>query len=209
VLAATGYLALALWSHAGELGASLPRFRAVFLVPVPALVLANYGLRFARWHYLLRLGGAHVAPRESAALFLSGFAMSITPGRMGELMKSVMLRDEAGVPLGVSIPVVIADRANDGVAAAVLVAAGMAGFSGARSDGGRPVRPRGRLRPRDVGRQVSRASAAALRRLTGRRGARPKPRRAGRTCQLTPRRLSTSCRIAWTSSATSLGSSGG
>lgn len=132
VLAAGGYLALALWGYAGELGASLHQFRFIFVAPVLALVLTNYGLRFARWHYFLGLGGARVTLRESAAVFLSGFSMSITPGRVGELMKSVLLRDEAGVAVGVSVPVVVADRANDVVAVAVLVAVGMVRFPVAR-----------------------------------------------------------------------------
>jgi uncharacterized protein (TIRG00374 family) len=132
VLAAAAYLALLVYGRFDELGAALRSFRLMYLAPVLALVLVNYALRFARWHYYLRRCGACVPLRESAAVFVSGFAMSITPARVGELLKCVMLRDEAGVKMSLSVPVVVADRANDVLAVCILVAAGMVRFSVAR-----------------------------------------------------------------------------
>lgn len=132
VLAAAAYLVLLLYGRVGELGGALRGFRLAYLAPVLALVLANYGLRFGRWHYYLRRCGARVPWRESAAVFLSGFAMSITPARVGELLKCVLLRDEAGVKMSVSVPVVVADRVNDLVAVCILVAAGTLRYSAAR-----------------------------------------------------------------------------
>ena len=132
ILAAAAYLVLLVYGRFDELGAALRSFRLVYLVPILALVLANYALRFARWHYYLRRCGAAVPWRESAAVYLSGFAMAITPARAGELLKCVLLRDEAGVKMSVSVPVVVADRVNDLVAICILVAVGMLRYSAAR-----------------------------------------------------------------------------
>jgi len=132
VLAAAVYLGLLLYGRGGELGAALRGFHVVYLVPIFALVLANYGLRFARWQYYLRRCGARVPWRESAAVFVSGFAMSITPARVGELLKCVLLRDEARVKMSVSVPLVVADRLADVVAVSILVAAGTLHYSAAR-----------------------------------------------------------------------------
>lgn len=132
VLAAAVYLVLLLYGRIDELGVAMRDFQFVYLLPVLALVLVNYWLRFARWHYYLRRSGASVPWRESAAVFFSGFAMSITPARAGELLKCVLLRDEAGVSMSVSVPVVVADRVNDLVAVCLLVAAGMLRYSAAR-----------------------------------------------------------------------------
>ena len=60
ILAASAYLVLLLYGRFGELGAALSRFGLVYLIPVLALVLANYALRFGRWHYYLRRCGARV-----------------------------------------------------------------------------------------------------------------------------------------------------
>ncbi len=132
ILAAGAYLALIIYGRFDELWEALRSFRLVYLVPVMALVLANYFLRFARWHYYLRRCGVDVPARESMAVFFSGFAMSITPARVGELLKCVMLRDEAGVRMSLTVPVVVADRVNDVLAVCILVAAGMVRFSFAR-----------------------------------------------------------------------------
>ena len=131
-LAAAAYLVLLTYGHVNDLGAALKSFRLVYVVPVIALALANYGLRFARWHYYLRRCELNVPLRESVAVYFSGFAMSITPARVGELLKCVLLRDEAGVKMSVSVPVVVADRVSDVVAVCLLVAAGTVRYSVAR-----------------------------------------------------------------------------
>lgn len=132
MLAAAAYLVLLIYGRFDDIGEAMRRFQPVYLVPILALVLANYGLRFARWHYYLRRSGIAVPLRESGAVFFSGFAMSITPARLGELLKCVMLRDEAGVKMSLSVPVVVADRVNDVVAVCLLVAIGMLRYSVAR-----------------------------------------------------------------------------
>jgi len=132
VLAAAAYLALLVYGRFGDLGEAFARFRLGFLVPILALALLNYGLRFVRWQYYLRRCAATVPRWTSAAIFFSGFAMSVTPARVGELLKCFMLRDEARVPLAVSVPVVIAERVTDVVAVCVLIALGTLRYSIAR-----------------------------------------------------------------------------
>jgi len=131
-LAAGVYLALLIYGHSDDLGAAMGRFRPVYLVPILGLALVNYALRFTRWHYYLRCCDIHVPLRESAAVFFSGFAMSITPARVGELLKCVLLRDEMGVKMSASVPVVVADRVSDVLAVCILVAAGTLRYSVAR-----------------------------------------------------------------------------
>ena len=132
VLAAAAYLALLIYGRFGDLGEAFARFRLSFLVPILALALLNYGLRFVRWQYYLQRCAATVPLRTSAAIFFSGFAMTVTPARVGELLKCVMLRDEARVPLAASVPVVIAERVTDLVAICVLIALGTLRYSIAR-----------------------------------------------------------------------------
>src|SRR5206468_46788 len=54
--------------------------------------LANFGIRAVRWQYYLRRLGLTVDLGESLLVFLAGFAMSITPAKSGEVLKSLMLR---------------------------------------------------------------------------------------------------------------------
>ena len=61
-------------------------------------------------------------------------AMAITPGKVGELLKSYLLKQVRGTPLASSAPIVMAERFTDGLAMLVLASAGLVLF-----DYGRPV----------------------------------------------------------------------
>lgn len=52
-----------------------------------SLALLSFGLRYARWFYLLRLAGSHVPVGRGWLAYLSGFAFTATPGKVGELVR--------------------------------------------------------------------------------------------------------------------------
>jgi len=90
------------------------------------LAVGNYILRFVRWHLLLRTRSIAVPTGDSALVFVAGFALAITPGKVGELVKSYLLRSMHGVPVARSAPVVIAERVADLLALLLLAVAGVA-----------------------------------------------------------------------------------
>lgn len=90
------------------------------------LALGNYVLRFWRWQLLLRARAIDVPAGSSALIFVSGFALAITPGKVGELVKSYLLRSIHGVPVARSAPVVIAERVADLLALLLLAVIGVA-----------------------------------------------------------------------------------
>ncbi len=105
---------------------SMQRFDARFVPAILGLTLLNYLLRFVKWGYYLRLIGApFIPPFESAAIFFSGLAMTITPAKLGEWLKSYLLLRRHGVPLGVSAPVILAERLTDGLAMLLLALGGL------------------------------------------------------------------------------------
>jgi len=124
LLAMAVYVGVSIYADLQALGASLRAFDHLTLLPVLLLSLINYGLRFAKWHLLLRRAGVRVPPGHSLVVFLSGFSMGITPGKIGELIKSWLLKQSAGVPLSQTTPVVIAERLTDLVALMLLSVAG-------------------------------------------------------------------------------------
>src|SRR5205085_4209762 len=67
----------------------------------------------------------------SALVFLSGFAMGLTPGKSGEITKSYWLREIAGpdrAPLARTAPIVFAERLVDGIAMLLLASSGLISF---------------------------------------------------------------------------------
>ena len=109
-----------------EIGSQLAHFPVSYLLVALALACINYGLRFVRWAYYLRVLEVRVPFRVSGLVFLSGLAMAITPGKVGELLKSYLLRDRAGVPVSTSAPVVLMERLTDVVSVVLVGLAGLA-----------------------------------------------------------------------------------
>ncbi len=119
------FLAFGLWADVDRLGDAASSFAWAWMVPVLLLSLGNYGLRFLRWQVYLRATGIRIPAGYSAGVFASGLAMSVTPGKLGELLKALLLRDGAGVSAARSFPVVVTERLADLVAVLALAGAGL------------------------------------------------------------------------------------
>jgi uncharacterized protein (TIRG00374 family) len=118
---------LALAGDVGELRITLRHFNWALMPIILLLTLFNYGMRFLKWQYYLRLIGVHnLSTRDSAGIFYSAFTMVLTPGKVGELLKSYMLRKVANVPIARSAPLILAERMTDGLAMVFLAALGLA-----------------------------------------------------------------------------------
>lgn len=95
------------------------------------LAFGNYVLRFFKWeYYLATLGVRGVKKGDSFLTFLSGFVLTVTPGKVGEIFKSWVLAQTHGVPMTQTAPIVVADRVTDVLGIAVLIAIGSSGFEG-------------------------------------------------------------------------------
>ena len=133
ILSVFVFAALSFLSDVRELGDSLKSFRWSALGSALALVLGNYALRFLRWQYLLGRIGVAVPAVTSALVFLAGFIMSVTPGKMGEVFKSLLLSEYRGISVARTASVVVAERLLDLVALVVLVSLGSTAFEHGRS----------------------------------------------------------------------------
>ncbi len=128
------YAAFAFLSDVGRLRQYLSHFTWWTFAAALALAFGNYVLRFFKWEYYLRrldVGanrpGEPYAPLptlESFVIFLSGFVMSVTPGKAGEVFKSALLASARGVRIARSAPIIVAERLTDLLALIVLVAVG-------------------------------------------------------------------------------------
>jgi glycosyltransferase 2 family protein len=119
------YAGLLLYGDAEAVAAGVAHVPARTLLLALGLSLASFGLRWLRWQYYLGRMGLRVPAGISLRVLLIGFAMSITPGKVGELLKSLLLKEAADVPVARSMPVVLAERVSDLTA---LVAIGLVGF---------------------------------------------------------------------------------
>lgn len=126
VIGAVAYGALLLYADAPALLESVRKLSWSTLALTTALGLANYVVRLLRWELYLRKVDIRVPFVARTLVFFAGFAMSITPGKVGEALKALMLRDAFDVPLVRSSPIPIAERLTDLVG--MLLLGGVASF---------------------------------------------------------------------------------
>lgn len=118
---------LGLLSDIGQVGASLSAFAWASVPAVLGFTIINYLLRWLKWDiYLRHLGaGTGVSRGDSMLLFCAGMVMAVTPGKVGEVLKSYLLRRINQTPVSVSAPIVFAERMTDGIAMLLLMAVGL------------------------------------------------------------------------------------
>ncbi len=118
---------LGLVSDLRQVGASLSNFAWHTVPIILGLTILNYVLRWLKWDiYLRHLNlGTKVSRGDSALLFTAGMVMAVTPGKIGEVLKSYLLRRINQTPVSVSAPIVVAERMTDGIAMLLLMGVGL------------------------------------------------------------------------------------
>ena len=123
------YIALILLGDIRQIGEQVRQFRWSFFPAVLALTLSNYVLRFFKWHYYLKVVGVEqISLRTSARLFVAGFPLAVTPGKIGEALKAVWLNQITGLPVARGVAVVLAERISDGLAVLLLSTLGVIAY---------------------------------------------------------------------------------
>jgi len=126
-LVAVVALGLGFYADFGRLGDELASFRWELFPLALALTALNYLLRFWRWQrYLARLE-IEVPSGRSFAIFVAGLSGTITPAKLGEVLKCALLKRSFGVPVRRSVPIVLAERVTDASGVVVLAVAAGAG----------------------------------------------------------------------------------
>jgi glycosyltransferase 2 family protein len=120
------YVGFTIWADVGRVGEALRKFHWGWAALACLLAAANYAVRFLRWQfYLGRVGVRNVSVRDSLQVFLAGFALTVTPGKLGEMVKAALLRASHRIPMAKTAPIVIAERVTDLVALLLLALVGV------------------------------------------------------------------------------------
>ncbi len=123
-LAVAGYALFTVWGGWREVLDALRSISVLDVAVLLALSLVNYGLRFRRWHgYLHRFG--HILPwRFNFHAYLTGFALTTTPGKAGEALRGLFLKP-VGVPYTQSVGALFAERLSDLLTVVILSLPGL------------------------------------------------------------------------------------
>ena len=126
VLAVGAYAALALWSDAAKFAQAARSLGMSVGISILALSALNYALRSLRWRFFLARLGHELPWRSCAVNYVSGFALTTTPGKAGEAIRSMLLKRRFGIAVTDSLAAFFAERFSDVLALALLCALALA-----------------------------------------------------------------------------------
>ena len=111
VIAVIGlYAAFLIASDISTVYDKISDFKIEFLPTILLLVTSNWLVIFFRWHLLLRNAKIFIPVKDSFLIFTSGFALTIIPGKVGELVKSQLLKTKFGIARSKTVPIVILEQ---------------------------------------------------------------------------------------------------
>lgn len=122
------YVLIALWADARELVEHTTSIDPWVFIAALSLSLVNYSIRYAKWVFYLRLLHIEVPHKINVVTFLAGFSMAVTPGKVGEVIKSLLLRRAIGVSIERTAPIVLAERLTDLLGLVVIASFGAFAF---------------------------------------------------------------------------------
>lgn len=88
-------------------------------------IIISLILKFIRWHIYLKQLEIKIDLKNSVLIFLSGLIMSISPGKVGELLKSYLIKDRFNVPKSKTFPVILAERISEFISLVIITIIGI------------------------------------------------------------------------------------
>ncbi len=103
---------------------SLKNFPVEILGLAAMLSLGNYYLRYIKWHWYLARMGHKIRKWPNMLVFLSAFALTVTPGKVGEFIKTYILKQKHDVPYTASTAALLMERFTDVIALVLITCLG-------------------------------------------------------------------------------------
>jgi len=114
LVAVVGIYAIFLFtSDFGIVLEKISNFKINYLPLILFFVSASWIPLIIKWHFLLKNSEVDVPLTKSIAVFFSGVAFEITPGQIGALIKSQILKTSYNIPRTKTVPIVIVEKVYD------------------------------------------------------------------------------------------------
>ena len=91
----------------------ISNFQVLYLPIILSLVTIGWCVLFLRWTILLKNNTISIPYKQSFLIYIASFSMSATPGQLGELIKSQLLKNKFNVPVTKTAPLVVIERLSD------------------------------------------------------------------------------------------------
>jgi len=111
VIAVIGlYAAFLIASDINTISSKISDFKIEIIPVILLLVTSGWFVIFFKWHLLLRNAKIFIPVKDSFLIFTSGFAFTIIPGKVGELVKSQLLKTKFGIARSKTVPIIILEQ---------------------------------------------------------------------------------------------------
>ena len=104
------YAAFLITSDINTISSKILDFKIEIIPIILLLTTSGWFVIFFRWHLLLRNAKIFIPIKDSFLIFTSGFALTIIPGKVGELIKSQLLKTKFGIARSKTVPIVILEQ---------------------------------------------------------------------------------------------------
>ena len=122
------YSIFLLLSDFNKLSEKILDFKIEFLPIILSLVFIGWLALYYRWTILLKNSGYKLPHKKNFQIFLSGFPLSITPGKVGELLKCELLKENFGTPRKITAPIILVERFYNAVGIIMISSFGILYF---------------------------------------------------------------------------------
>lgn len=123
-LSVFGYALFTFWGGWRDVAAATMEVGFKGIAIALFLSLVNYAVRFCRWQTYLHVLGYPIPLIPSFRIYLAGFALTATPGKAGEALRSIFLHDY-GMPYRQSFGAFFAERLSDLLAVMIIATGGL------------------------------------------------------------------------------------
>jgi uncharacterized protein (TIRG00374 family) len=114
VIASVGlYGVFLFFSDFNIISEQISNFKYEFLPLILLLVSISWTPLLVRWQILLKKNDINIPIKKSFLLFLGGMSMSITPGHVGELIKSQLMKTIYNIPRTKTAPIIFVEKFYD------------------------------------------------------------------------------------------------
>jgi len=113
VIAGVLYLAFTIYADFTNVVDAFKKFNLLLLPVLLLLSFLNYFTRFLKWDYYLSIVKVKMKKLDSLSTFMSGLIMSVTRAKLGEVLKSVLVKEITGEPISKTAPIILAERITD------------------------------------------------------------------------------------------------
>jgi len=114
LVATIGIYALFLFiSDYNVISEKISNFKINYLPLILFFVSASWIPLIIKWHFLLKNSEVNIPLTKSITVWFAGIAFSITPGHVGALIKSQILKTSSNIPRTKTVPIIIVETAYD------------------------------------------------------------------------------------------------